>query len=102
MVSQGARKNGLTLPLQPFQIISWLLFILFVAVFYTLVFLYPGTVGRAVAGALFGVLTLLTALAAGAATTINPADVKIYGDSPQDPRAVIEGQLVSRAAIAGE
>jgi len=93
MVAAGARKNGLHWPLHLFQIISWALFVTFVTFFYALQLLYTDTAGRAVAGALYGVLVVVCFGGAAAATVTDPADRNIYEAERYHPREVVPGHL---------
>lgn len=94
MVSAGARVNGLHWPLHELQLTSWGLFLLFVAFFYAIFFLYPDTVGRAVTGVLFGLLVLATCVSAGITTVTDPADRSIYAEAGSHaPRDYVPGHL---------
>ena len=94
MVSPGLRKNGLQPPLHTFQVMSWVLFVFFVAMFYAVQFLYTDVVGRAVAGTLYGIFTVVALVAAGVATIRDPADTNIYHPEQQyHPRELVDGHL---------
>jgi palmitoyltransferase ZDHHC1/11 len=94
MVMQGARRNGLQWPPGAFQVASWVVFVFFVATFYALEFLYTDTVGRAVAGAIYGVLAVGSFIAGSIATVEDPADRNIYEAEPKwAPREVVPGHL---------
>jgi hypothetical protein len=93
MVEPNARKNGLAWPLHPFQVMSWLLFALFVACFYTLFNMYLNTGGRIAAGIVFGLFTAGTLVAAGVCTITDPADASIYAPRTHGPRDVVPGHL---------
>jgi hypothetical protein len=94
MVMQGARRSGLDCPPQPFQGLSWALWLSFVAAFYALQLLYTDVVGRAVAGALYGALALAALVAGAFATATDPADRNIYAPQPAHaPREAVAGHL---------
>ena len=94
MVAAGARRNGLQWPLHGFQVTSWVLFIFFVGFFFGLQLLYTNTVGRAVAGALYAVFTVISVAGAAAATLTDPADSSIYEPEQQyHAREVVPGRL---------
>ena len=94
MPQPGARKNGVQWPLHPVQVTSWTLFVFFVAFFYALQFLYTDIIGRGVAGVLYGAFTLVSLIAAAAATLTDPADRSIYEpEPPADSQDAASGRL---------
>lgn len=85
------RRCGCQAPLGTFQICAVVVILFVVAIFYAVLFLYPSTVGRAVAGSLFGVLAIATIASGIAAMAVDPAD-----PTPSPPNAA------SLPAPAGE
>ena len=76
--SQPVRINGITSPPHNFQIASWFLFLFFLVTFYVLYVPYPSLGGQISSGIIFGLGALATILAAGRATSIDPADKAIF------------------------
>ena len=71
-----------------------MLFLFFVAIFYVWQLLYTDTVGRAVAGTLYGIFTVIAVVAGGVATVQDPADTNIYKAEQQyHPRELVAGHL---------
>ncbi len=95
MVEAGARRNGFHCPTNTFQVLSWVLYVGFLASFYALFFLYSDNTGKAVWGTFFGIFSVLTGLSAVLATGTDPGDPCIYDQSAeaQDPLAVVPGKL---------
>jgi palmitoyltransferase len=93
MVEPAARKNGVHWPLHPFQVLSWVLYVTFVATFYALFLLYAPLGGRIAAGILFGAFAIATLVSGAVCTTQNPADVSIYAPASHGPREVVPGFL---------
>jgi hypothetical protein len=82
--SQPVRINGITSPPHNFQIASWFLYLFFLVTFYVLYVPYPGLGGQISSGIIFGLGALATILAAGRATSIDPADKAIFDARNQD------------------
>jgi hypothetical protein len=94
MPEVGSRRSGFTLPTNTFQIVSWVLYAFFNATFYGLLFLSLDIPGMAVAGALFGVFSIVVAVAAILATAVDPADPAIYNPSNTNlPPSMLQGKL---------
>lgn len=77
--------NGLVLPTNAFQVITWVLFAFYIGFFYALVFLYLSDVGRIVSGVIFGIFSVATIVAAVVAMAKDPADPLIYQAVTLDP-----------------
>lgn len=78
------RVNGLSRPLHPMQMLSWVLFASFVGTFYSLFFASLDTAGRIAAGIVFGACAVGTAVSAGLATSTDPADPAIFETEPTE------------------
>lgn len=93
--SQPVRINGVTSPPHNFQIASWILFLFFLITFYVLYVPYPSLGGQISSGIIFGLGALATILAAGRATSIDPADKSIFVARSEDAGA--SGHVRSRS-----
>jgi len=86
--SQPVRINGITSPPHNFQIASWFLFLFFLVTFYVLYVPYPSLGGQISSGIIFGLGALATILAAGRATSIDPADKAIFESRNNEEQAL--------------
>lgn len=82
--SEQPRKNGLACPLHPFQLLSYVLFVLFVVFLYAFQLLYLDVPGRAALGCVYGVCVVVAIVGGAVATGADPADPCLHSPPQWD------------------